>query len=278
MAGPLYVAAFAVGTTLLLLVLAELGRRRLGADLAAGNDAQRLAAVGEVLGVFLVAGAVVRGAVQGESVAGDAIACAAFGATGLAATMVAGRLGVRTLLGTSLPAEVARGNRAAGVAASGQMLASAIVTSSTITGSELHDLGLALTFFVIAQATLLVFVLLFRALTTYDDAEQIHGENLAAAMSYAGVAVAIAIVIARAADGEFEGWIASLRGYGAVLLALLALYPVRQLFVQTLLMRAPLHLRGGALDVAIGQRRSAGLAALEAASYVATALVAARLA
>jgi uncharacterized membrane protein YjfL (UPF0719 family) len=278
MGGPLYVAAFAVGTTLLLLGLAELGKRRLGVDLAKGNDAQRLAAVGEVLGVFLIAGAVVRDAVQGDSVLDDVIACATFGTIGLAATMVAGRLGVRTLLGTSLHGEVGRGNRAAGVAASGHMLASAIVTASSITGSELHDLGLALTFYVIAQATLLAFVVLFRALTTYDDADQIHGENLAAALSYAGVAVAIAIVIGRALDGEFDGWVPSLRGYGGVLLALLAFYPVRQLFVQTLLMRTPLHLRGGALDVAIAERRSAGLAALEAGSYVATAIVIAQIA
>ncbi len=278
MGGPLYVAAFAVGTTLLLLGLAELGRRRLGADLAGGNDAQRLAAVGEVLGVFLIAGSVVGDAVQGESVLADAIACVTFGVIGLAATLVAGRLGVGTLLGASLAEEVGRGNRAAGVAASGQMLASAIITSSTIKGSELHDVGLALTFFVIGQATLLLFVVLFRALTTYDDAEQIHGENLAAAVSYAGVAVAVAIVIGRAAEGDFEGWLSSLRGYGLVLLSLLALYPVRQLFVQTLLMRTRPHLRGGPLDVAIAERRSAGLAALEAGSYVATAIVIAQLA
>jgi uncharacterized membrane protein YjfL (UPF0719 family) len=282
MGGPLYVAAFAVGTTLLLLLLAELGQRGLGADLKGGNDAQRLAAVGEVLGVFLIAGAAVRDGVQGERLLPDVIACAAYGAVGLAASTFAGHLGVRTLLGTSLHDEVGRGNKAAGLAAAGQMLASAIVTSRTITGSELHDLGLALVFFVIGQGTLLVFVLLFRALTTYDDAEQVHGENLAAAVSYAGVAVAIAIVVARAVQGEdedqFEGWLTSLRGYGGVLLGILAFYPVRQLFVQTLLMRTPLHLRGGALDVAIAQNRSSGLATLEAASYVATAIVIAQLA
>jgi len=92
------------------------------------------------------------------------------------------------------------------------------------------------------------------------------------------VAVAIAIVIGRAAEGDFEGWLSSLRGYGLVLLSLLALYPVRQLFVQTLLMRTRPHLRGGPLDVAIAERRSAGLAALEAGSYVATAIVIAQLA
>jgi uncharacterized membrane protein YjfL (UPF0719 family) len=277
MAGALYVTGFAVGTTLLLLLLAKLLRRGLVVDVKTGNDAQRLEAVGEVLGVFVIAGASVHEAVQGESVAQDALLCAAYGVTGLVATMVAGRMGVRLLLG-HLKDELARNNKAAGVAAAAQLLASALVTSRSVVGSDLHGIGLSLTFFVLAQATLLVFVSLFRALTTYDDAEQIRGENLAAALSYAGVTVSVAIVVARAVEGDFEGWLTSLKGYGGVLLSLVALWPVRQLFVQTILLRAPLHVRGGALDVAIAQNRSAGMAALEGASYLATALAIAHLA
>lgn len=272
MGGPLYVAAFAVGSTLLLLVLAMVARRGLAADLKAGNDAQRIAAAGEVLGVFVIAGATVRDGVLGESVAHDAVTCAAFGIVGLAASTLAGRLGVRMLLGGRLHEEVVRGNKASGLAAAAQLLASALVTSRAIAGSELHAIGVSLAFFALAQATLLVFVSLFRALTTYDDADQIHGENVAAAMSYAGVTLAIAIVVSRALEGDFEGWLTSLRGYGGVLLSLVALWPVRQLFVQSILLRAPLHVRGGALDVAIAERRSTGMAALEAASYIATAL------
>ena len=277
MGGPLYVTAFAVATTLGLLVLATLLRRGLAADLKAGNDAQRLEAVGEVLGVFVIAGTTVHEAVQGESVAHDAAMCAAFGAIALVAAMVVGRVGVRLLLG-HLKDELARNNAAAGIAAAGQLLASALVTSRAIAGSDLHGIGLSLTFFVLAQATLLVFVSLFRALTTYDDAEQIHGENVAASVSYAGVTVAIGIVVARAVEGDFEGWLTSLKGYGGVLLSLAALWPVRQLFVQSILLRGPLHLRGGALDVAIAERRSTGMAALEAASYLATALAIAQVA
>jgi uncharacterized membrane protein YjfL (UPF0719 family) len=273
----LYVAFFGAMTTLALLVLAEVTRRRLGTDLKEGNDAQRLAAVGEVLGVFFIAGATVHEGARGQSFGADAIACAAYGTVGLFASTWAGRMGIRLLLGDTLRAEVARGNRAAGLAASAHMLASAVVTSRALVGSDLQGFGLSLAFFVIAQATLLAFVSLFRALTTYDDAEQIHGENLAAALSYAGAAIAIAIVVARAVEGDFEGWLTSLRGYGGVLLALLLLYPVRQLFVQSILMRAPLRLRGGALDKAV-LGRSAGLAALEAATYLATAFIIAELA
>ncbi|MBV9947736.1 MAG: DUF350 domain-containing protein [Myxococcales bacterium] len=274
MGGPLYIAAFATGTTLLLLLLALLARPRLRAELREGNDAERLAAAGELLAVFLLAGSAVRDGAVGTSAGQDAAACAVYGALGLAASALAGRLGVRLLLGGSLASEVARGNVAAGVAAAGHLLASAIVTSRSMVGSDLHAIGLSIAFFGIGQLTLLAFVTLFRALTTYDDAEQIHGENLAAAVSYAGVAVAVALIVARALEGDFAGWPASLRAYGGVLVSLLALWPVRQLFVQTLLLRAPLTFRGGILDATIAQRRSAGLAALEAVTYVASALVA----
>jgi hypothetical protein len=57
-----------------------------------------------------------------------------------------------------------------------------------------------------------------------------------------------------------------------VLLGVLALYPVRQVFVQMILLRAPLKLRGGPIDQGIAVERSAGLGALEAVTYVATAL------
>jgi uncharacterized membrane protein YjfL (UPF0719 family) len=278
MGGPLTVTAFAVGSTLVLLVLALVTRPHLAADLKKGNDAQRIAAAGEVLGVFIIAAATARDAVQGQSLGQDLLTCAAYGVLGVAANAVAGALGVRMLLGGHLRDEMARGNRASGLAAAGHLLASALITSRAIAGSDLHTLGVSLTFFALGQATLLVFVTLFRALTMYDDADQIHGENFAAATSYAGVTVAIGIVVSSALEGDFEGWLTSLRGYGGVLLSLIALWPVRQLFVQGILLRSPLRIRGGALDVAIAEQRSTGMAALEAASYVATALAISRIA
>jgi uncharacterized membrane protein YjfL (UPF0719 family) len=149
---------------------------------------------------------------------------------------------------------------------------------TNLAGHDMESLGLSLVFFVIGQLTLHVFVSLFRALTTYDDGEQIAGENLAAALSYAGIAIAVSIIIARATEGEFTGWESSLKGYGGVVAAALALYPVRQLFVQMLLLRAPFALRGGPLDEGIDVQRSEGIGALEAATYVATALSISRLA
>lgn len=281
---PLYAGAFAVCTTVALLVLFRVAQRVLvpsahvAKTFAEGNTAEHLLEVGQVLGIFLVAAAVVKNCVTGKDVAHDIGWAAAFGVLGLVLVVVTGRLGTQLLLKSALPAEIARGNVAAGVAAGSHYVATGIIAANAVAGTKLGDVALSSFFFAIAIATLWVFVTLFRALTTYDDAEQIRGENLAAALSYAGLTIAIAVIIGTALEGDFVSWSVSLKGYGAILAFAVALYPVRQLFVQTLLLGAPFALRGGRLDVAVGTDRNQGLGALEAATYLATALTIARLA
>jgi uncharacterized membrane protein YjfL (UPF0719 family) len=283
---PLYALGFAVGTTLALLVIFRLVRRVIAPDTTvgknfaadgSGNTAHHLLDVGQVLGVFMVAAAAVKNCVKGANLVDDLVAAGSFGVLGLLLVAIMGRLGTQLLLQSRLPAEIARGNVAAGLAAGSHYVATGIVAAHAIAGSKLRDAGLSLFFFVLAMAALWLFVTLFRALTTYDDAEQIHGENLAAALSYAGLSIAVAIIVGCALDGDFVSWEISLKGFGTILLFSLALYPVRQLFVQSLLLGAPLALRGGRLDVGIGTDRNEGIGALEAVSYVATALSVARL-
>ena len=280
---PLYALGFAVGTTLVLLGIFRIGRRLMPSEPSVGksfadqNAARHLLDVGEVLGVFLVAAAVVKNCVRGEDFVTDLLAAATFGALGLALVAIMGRLGTQLLLQSRLPAEIARGNVAAGIAGGAHYVATGIVAAHAIAGSKLRDIGLSLLFFALAMVALWVFVTLFRALTTYDDAEQIHGENLAASLSYAGLTIAVAIIVGCALDGDFVSWEASMKGFGAVLALAFALYPVRQLFVQSLLLGAPLALRGGRLDTGIGTDRNEGIGALEAVSYLATALSVSRL-
>ncbi len=279
----LYVVGFAIGTTLGMLLLLKLVQRFLYPnpvthDLNGNNNARKLKRVGQVLAVFLVAASVVKNGMKGDSIAKDAMWIAAFAAVGVLLISITGRIGTQLLLQSRLTKEIERGNVAAGVAAAANYVATGIITASAVTGSGLHDLGLALVFFLIAQVTLHVFATLFRALTTYDDAEQIAGENLAAALSYSGLLIGVAIVVARAVEGDFTGWVPALEGYGLVLVTLLAFYPVRQLFVQMVLLHAPFAIRGGKLDVAIATERNIGMGALEAATYLATALAIAQLA
>jgi uncharacterized membrane protein YjfL (UPF0719 family) len=156
-------------------------------------------------------------------------------------------------------------------------VACGIVTAEAFGGNDVRGLLLSLAFYALAMVTLHLFVTLFRALTVYDDAEEIRGENLAAALSYGGLAIGVALIVGRALQGDFVSWSISLRAYAAALPIVFALYPVRQLFVQALLLGGRISLRGGKLDEAIQLRRSAGMGALEGTSYVATALAVTRL-
>jgi uncharacterized membrane protein YjfL (UPF0719 family) len=280
---PLYLLTFSGFTALALLVLFRLGQRLLSPkhtvrkDLEHGDTAHALLQVGQVLGLFLIAGSVVVGCVTGESVGWDILWVAVYGMLALLLMMVFGHFGVRMLVRTRLPAEIERGNIAAGVAGGAHYLATGIITSRAISGNDWRTLGVALVFFVLAQFTLHVVVMLFRALTAYDDAEEVLGENLAAGLSYAGVTVGVAIIVGHAVEGTFVDWPTSLRGFGLALLFVLALYPVRQLFVQTVLLGARFTLRGGRLDQGIAAERSLGMGAMEAVSYVAAALLVTRL-
>lgn len=278
-----YALGFAVGTTLVLLMLLRVAQGILSPqktavkDFADKNAARHLMQVGQVLGVFMVAAAVVKNCVDGKDPTADVIKAGGFGVLGIMLVAAAGRLGTQLLCKSSLPKEIDRGNIASGVAGGSHYVAAGIIAAHAVAGNKLRDVGLSLLFFTIAVATLWAFVSLFRALTTYDDAEQIQGENLAASLSYAGLTIAVAIIVGTALDGDFVDWSISLKGYGTILLLALALYPVRQLFVQTVLLGAPFALRGGRLDVAVGTDRNEGLAVLEAATYIATALSVARL-
>lgn len=274
---PIYALGFGVGITVLLLLLLRAGQRVFakgktsGEVLESDNAARRMVHVGQVLAVFLISSSVVKNVIEGKDLKGDALWAVAMACTGLVLLIASGRAGLMLLLRSQLPAEIERGNIAAGVAAGAHYVATGIITSRAVAGHDLPSLGLSLVFFVLAQITLHVFVSLFRFLTVYDDAEQIQGENLAAAISYGGVAIAVAILIARALEGDFAGWVVSLKGYGLALLFAFALWPVRQLLVQTLLLGFPFTLRGGKLDDGIAKRNE-GMGVLEAVAYLATAL------
>jgi uncharacterized membrane protein YjfL (UPF0719 family) len=273
----LYHLGFVLGTTLVLLLL-SLGLERLftgpgGLKAAEGNTARALVEAGQIVATFLLSAAVVAGSVRGESLAADALYAGLFGGSGALLLSLTGRLSTMLLLRSRLPKEIGRGNAAAGLAAAGHYLATGVLLASCLYGADLATFGVSLLFFALAKLTLHLLVLLFRALTPYDDAEEVLNENAAAALSYAGVTVALAILIGNAAEGAYVGLAESLAGYGVTLLLCLALYPVRQLLVQGVILRSPITLRRGRLERGIAEERNLGVALLEASTYLATALL-----
>lgn len=279
-----YVAAFGAATILGMLVLHRVARRLLApsstprSELLGDNRALALRETGDVLAVFLVGAAVVKNCVHDKGVGVDAMWCAIFAALGLVLLELTGHFGLALLMHRRLSPALQRGNVAAGFAAAAHYVATGLLTSKAVAGSDLRGIGLSLAFFAIAQLVHQLLVAAFRMITTYDDSEQIEGENLAAAISYGGVSIAVAIVIGRALEGDFVSWPDAFGGFAMLAATTLGLYPVRQLLVQFLVLGEKPTLRGGELDVAIGRDRNVGVAALEATSYVGAALAVAMLA
>jgi uncharacterized membrane protein YjfL (UPF0719 family) len=237
------------------------------------NAARGLVRAGFVCGAAFVAASAIRGCVHGVDWKADLLWTTVFGGSALLLLAAVGFLGIRVLLRARLPEEIARGNMAAGVAAGAHFAATGLVIAQCLYGDDIATLGVSIVFFVIAQATLHLFVVLFRSLTLYAEDQEIMGENVAAALSYAGAMLAIAIIVGHATAGTFSGWGTSLRAYGMALASALVLYPVRQLLVQTLMLRQPFALRGGGLDRLVAQQRNVGVSAVEAVSYLAAAVL-----
>lgn len=267
---------FGLCTALALLLVLRVGRQlvsRTAKDEGAKpNPAQRFVFAGDALAVLLVSSAVVRYNVAGQSLVHDVLSVTIMGVTGLALVQLAGSLGVRALFGGHLRAELSRANIAAGIAAGAHFASMGVLARHAVAAQDWRSWGLSLIFFALAVATQLGAVTLFRALTTYDDDEHIRGGNTAAALSYAGVSLASAVVISRALEGDFTTWKHSLAGFAMLSACVLGLYPVRQLIVQGLFMKAAPTLRGGAIDDAVAQERDVGAAVLEASTYLASAM------
>jgi uncharacterized membrane protein YjfL (UPF0719 family) len=239
------------------------------------NLARALERAGVLIGLTLLAEIVVDGVVRETGAWSAALRWgAAYTGVGVALLLATGAFINRTFLGRRMRAEIARGNVAAGVVAATHFVAAGWIMSSCFYGRDLPSLTVSAAFFLIGVATLVVLQLLYRSLTKYADDQEVVGENAAAALSFAGVTLSLALIVAHAAEGTFTGWALSLRRYGVALLLAAALYPVRQLVVARVLLGLPARMRGGSLDRLIAQERRVAVGGIEALAYVATALLA----
>ena len=238
------------------------------------GKARRLARAGMLVALGLLLPATLRTCLTLHPTSAGVLCALAFAGTGLVGFLLATALWNRVLLRGRLHGELGRGNLAAGVVAAAHAAAFGIVAAHTFAADTLATLAVGAIFFVVSVVALMALSLLFRGLTSYADDQEILGENLAAATSYSGLVLALSIIVGHAADGAFVGWMPALRGFAVFLLWAFLLYPVRQVVVGRLLLGFPLTLRGGALDRAIAQDHDWVVSCVEAAGYLAAALLA----
>lgn len=228
---------------------------------------------GYLLGLALAVGAAVEGAFGERRGSAGLVWTLAFAGAAAVLLYVLPRISSAGLLGTAGRRGATEHNLAAAIALSGNRIAVGVVLSHCFYGADAATFFTSLGFVAVAFLALLVMQWLYVRLTHYSDAQEIQGENAAAALCFAGVTVAFSIIVGNAVWGEFMGWRASLVRFGVALLLGLGLYPVRQLVVKGVLLGIRPTVRGGELDRAIAQDRDVTIGAVEGLAYIAAALL-----
>jgi uncharacterized membrane protein YjfL (UPF0719 family) len=252
------------------------------------NAALGIEYAGYFLGVLFIAGSVLDGlpepVASGGGDAGgmfssgfwsNALQAGTYGVFGIIALAIFGHLGFRLIIRSNIVAGVRANNPAAGIVAAGGHISAALVIAGVLSGDSAGgDFSVAGVFLVIGIAALWGITYVHRFVTRYDDAREITNGNVAAALSYAGMMIAIGIIVGHAVNGDFSDYATSLGLCGKALLSILILYPVRQFVVQGILLGDGFRLYGGRLDDEISRDGNVGAGAVEAAAFIAAALFA----
>lgn len=84
-------------------------------------------------------------------------------------------------------------------------IATGLVVSSAVSG-EGGSILTAIAFWVIGQFALILFSFLYQFITPYDYLKEIEQDNVAVGLGFAGILIAISIIINEAMFGDFPGW------------------------------------------------------------------------
>ena len=240
------------------------------------NKAAAIALAGFLLGVIQVIIPVFTGPVH--SFWHDLANVAVYGVAGLVVLTISGLIFTWycTLTGTNLKEQISQGNVAAGIVAAGAYLAVSGLTSGILTGDG-GQLLPTIVFWAAGLGAIIVLTHLFRLLTAYDDAALISQGNVAAALGFAGLLIAVGMMVGYSVAGTFTGYREGFISFGLFLLLTLLFYPVRQIVVQMLMLGGGFSLYNGRLDHEIAEDKNVGAGVLEAVGYIATALLMTRI-
>lgn len=240
------------------------------------NKAAAIALAGFLFGVIQVIIPVFSGPTH--SFWSDLASVAAYGFLGIVVLTISSYIFTWycVLTGTKLKKLIAEGNVAAGITAAGVYLAVSGLTSGILTGDGGAMLP-TVVFWAAGLLALIVLTHLFRMLTAYDDAALIGQGNIAAALGFAGLMIAVGLMVGYSVAGTFTGYKEGFISFGLFLLLTLLFYPVRQIVVQMLMLGGGFSLYNGRLDHEIAEDKNVGAGVLEAVGYIATALLITRI-
>ena len=159
-------------------------------------------------------------------------------------------------------------NQGTGVVSCAVSIASGLVIFGAVSG-EGGNIWTAVAFWAIGQVLLIVTGLIYNRITPYNIHKEIEKDNVAAGISFAGMLVAMGIVIGFAAEGDFESWSEDLPGFFLISLFGLIFLPfIRFLADKILLPTVKLS-----KEIAGQEKPNVGAAYIEAFSYIAAAFL-----
>lgn len=292
MSTELLLALIVCAALVVFTFLAHLAQRLLWKDtfkamLDKNNSAVGIEYAGYFLGVMLIIASVLGDISLSQrtmttlidngtlSLSDYCINIAVYGTFGILALAAFGRMGLHVILRTNIVAGVCANNTAAAIVAAAAHVSTGLVIAGSLSG-ENHSGSFAPipVFMITGLLTLWLIIYLFRFITRYDDAQEITNANNAAALSYAGISIAVGMIVSHAIEGDFTDYETSFLLYGKSLLVVVLLYPVRQFIVQGILLGKGFRFYGGILDDEISQDRNVAAGTIEAAGYIAAAALA----
>ncbi|OSM07143.1 DUF350 domain-containing protein [Magnetofaba australis] len=233
-------------------------------------------AIGLTLGAYLLATSLIfLGALSGPSsgsLTADMLVVAGYAALGLVML-----LGARWSFDKwmfpgfdALQAVVEKHNLAVASARAGLLLATGLNVGGSLmgVGGGPHS---SLLFFLLGQASLLLFARAYDMITPYALSREIESGNTAAGVAFGGALTALGILIGAGVRGDFTGWASGLLDFVGVSLVGMALLLAMRKLLDLLLL--PTH----NLDAEISQDRNLAAGWVEACGVIGFALLLAAL-
>ncbi|GAB4332549.1 MAG: DUF350 domain-containing protein [Calditrichia bacterium] len=159
-------------------------------------------------------------------------------------------------------------NAGMGVVAGANYIAVGLVIAGAISG-EGGDLVTTAVFWIIGQAVLILASFVYEWITRFNVQEQLEKDNVAVGVAYAGVLLAIGMVVKKGLYGDFYSWYENLLQFAEYALFGLVLIPVVR-WVTDLILVPGVTFKNELVDQ---EKPNVGAAAIEAFSYIAAALL-----
>jgi uncharacterized membrane protein YjfL (UPF0719 family) len=242
-------------------------RARLDREVATkDNPAAGVTLAGYYVGLFLALSGILSG--PSHTLGSDLLFVAVHGAAAIVCLLLSASLW-RPILQVDFRKDILEArNTGAGIVAACTLASTGLVYRGAVSGQG-GDPGSVAAFFALGEGALFLAFLLYEWATPYDVYEEIGRKgNLAAAVAFAGAALAAGLIVGNAVEGEFKGWKESILETLLYLVPLLTFPLVRLVVVNGLI----LGFRDVNREIAEDRNVAAGL--VEGAAYVGIALFA----